>query len=403
MKIVCVGGGPAGLYSAVLAKLSSAADEVTVVERDPPDATHSWGVTFGEDFLDDLHDNDPDSARAIHEAATVWSEQVVRVADRPPVHLGGKYGYSLGRARLLEILGERCRELGVRFEFGREITSADQVDADLVVAADGVGSRLRTAHAEHFGTTLTPGRNRYVWLGTSRISPVFTFAFEPTPAGWVWFYAYPSTASASTCIVECAPQTWTGLGLDAMEPSAGLQVLEGIFDRALEGHRLLEPPGGLGPAPWRNFREVRNATWRRGNTVLVGDAAHTTHFGIGSGTVLAVQDSIALAAALRTCGGDLATALPTYDARRRPELDPVQAMARRSMHWFENVDSEIATGADPVRFAYSLLGRRGDQAPWQFRLHQATQIEGVRRARRTVTTARRSLRGIRRGSSHSGG
>lgn len=402
MRIVCVGGGPAGLYAAVLARLASTGDEVTVVERNPPDATHSWGVTFGEDFLDDLHANDPESARAIRDAATVWSEQVVRVGDRPPVHLGGKYGYSLGRARLLEILTQRCHRLGVRFDFGREVADADEVDADLVVAADGVGSRVRNAHAEHFGTTLTPGRNRYLWLGTSRISPVFTFAFEPTPAGWVWFYAYPSTASASTCIVECAPQTWTGLGLDAMDPTAGLQVLEGIFDRALEGHRLLAPPDGLGPAPWRNFREVRNATWRRGNTVLVGDAAHTTHFGIGSGTVLAVQDSIALAAAIRACGGDLATALPAYDARRRPALDPVQAMARRSMHWFENVDAEIATGADPVRFAYSLLGRRGDQAAWQFRLHQATQIDGVRRARRTVTSARRSLRGMRRGPSRSG-
>ncbi|MCO1653735.1 FAD-dependent monooxygenase [Pseudonocardia humida] len=403
MKIVCVGGGPAGLYSAALARLAAPGDEVVVVERNPPDATHSWGVTFGEDFLDDLHANDPESARAIHDAATVWTEQVVRVADRAPVHLGGKYGYSLGRARLLDVLTERCHRLGVRFEFGREIGSADEVDADLVIAADGVGSRLRTAHAEHFGTTLTTGRNRYVWLGTSRISPVFTFAFEPTPAGWVWFYAYPSTASAGTCIVECAPRTWTGLGLDTMDPAAGLQMLEGIFDRALEGHRLLSPPDGLGPAPWRNFREVRNTTWRRGDMVLVGDAAHTTHFGIGSGTVLAVQDAIALAESIRACGADLATALPDYDARRRPVLDGVQAMARRSMHWFENVDSEIATGADPVRFAYSLLGRRGDQAAWQFRLHQATQIDGLRRARRTITAARRSLRGIRRSSSRSGG
>jgi 2-polyprenyl-6-methoxyphenol hydroxylase-like FAD-dependent oxidoreductase len=402
MKIVCVGGGPAGLYSAILAKLAAARDEVEVIERNPPDAAHSWGVTFGEDFLDDLHRSDPQSARSVHGAATIWTDQVVRVADRDAVHLGGKYGYSLGRARLLEILTDRCHELGVRFEFGREIPAAEEVDADLVVAADGVGSRLRSAHAEHFGTTLEPGRNRYVWLGTTRISPVFTFAFEPTPAGWVWFYAYPSTSSASTCIVECAPQTWTGLGLDGTEPSAGLRVLEGIFERTLQGHRLLEPPGGLGPAPWRRFREVRNATWLRGNTVLVGDAAHTTHFGIGSGTVLAVQDSIALAAALRACRGDLATALPAYDAHRRPELDPVQAMARRSMRWFENVDARIATGADPVGFAYSLLGRRGGQAPWQFRLHQATQIHGVRRARRTLTSARRSLRGIRRGSLPSG-
>jgi 2-polyprenyl-6-methoxyphenol hydroxylase-like FAD-dependent oxidoreductase len=334
----------------------------------------------------------------VHEAATLWTEQVVRVADRPPVHLGGKYGYSLGRARLLEILTERCRSLGVRFEFGREIASADPRHAHHVVAPHRVGSPRRTAHPPHFGTTLQTGRNRYVWLGTSRVSPVFTFAFEPTPAGWVWFYAYPSTASASTCIVECAPETWTGLGLDSLAPSVGLRILERVFERALEGHRLLEPPDGLGPAPWRRFREVRNTTWWRANTVLVGDAAHSTHFGIGSGTVPAVQDAIALAGALRTCGGDLATALPAYDARRRPALDGVQAMARRSMHWFESVDERIASGCDPVGFAYSLLDRRGDQAAWQLRLHRATQIDGVRRARRTVTSARRSLRSLRRGS-----
>jgi 2-polyprenyl-6-methoxyphenol hydroxylase-like FAD-dependent oxidoreductase len=398
VKIVCVGGGPAGLYFAALAKLRSTGADVTVVERNRPDVTHSWGVTFGEDFLDDLHRNDPPSACSVRAAALLWSEQVVRVGGHRPVHLGGKYGYSIGRGRLLDILTRRCRELGVRFEFGHEVGSADEVDADLVVAADGVGSRLRTEHAEHFGTTFDQGRNRYIWLGTSRLSPVFTFAFEPTPAGWVWFYAYPSTSGASTCIVECAPHTWAGLGLDRLPPSEGLRVLEQLFAGPLECHRLLEPPTGLGPAPWRQFREVRNTTWRRGNVALVGDAAHTTHFGIGSGTVLAVQDAIALAEALRD-GEDVRTALSIYDDRRRPLLGPIQDMAARNMRWFENVDEEIAGGVDldAVRFAYSLLDRRGDQAPWRYKLHQATQIDGVRRARSTVTSARRSLRSLRRG------
>jgi anthraniloyl-CoA monooxygenase len=398
VKIVCVGGGPAGLYFAVLAALQSAGNDVTVVERNPPDATHSWGVTFGEDFLDDLHRSDPQSARAVRTAALLWSEQVVRVGGHRPVHLGGKYGYSIGRGRLLEILTERCRRLGVRFEFGREVDSAADLDADLVVAADGVGSRLRSAHAGHFGTTLEQGENRYIWLGTSRLSAVFTFAFEPTPAGWVWFYAYPSTGGASTCIIECSPRTWAGLELDRMGPSEGLRMLERVFAGPLECHRLLEPPGGLGPAPWRQFREVRNTTWRRDNMVLVGDAAHTTHFGIGSGTVLAVQDAIALAEAVRDAP-DVATAVAVYDDRRRPELGPIQDMAARNMRWFENVDEEITGGVDEdaVRFAYSLLDRRGDQAPWRYRLHKATQIDGVRQARRTVTSARRSLRGLRRG------
>jgi anthraniloyl-CoA monooxygenase len=398
VKIVCVGGGPAGLYFAILAKLHSAGADVAVVERNRPDTTHSWGVTFGEDFLDDLHLSDPHSARSVRAAALLWSDQVVRVGGHRPVHLGGKYGYSIGRGRLLKILTERCRELGVRLEHGREVGSADDVDADLVVAADGVGSRLRTEHAEDFGTTLEQGGNRYIWLGTSRLSRVFTFAFEPTPAGWIWFYAYPSTSGASTCIVECAPATWSGLELDRMPASDGLRVLERLFARPLECHRLLEPPDGLGPAPWRQFREVRNTTWRRGNVALVGDAAHTTHFGIGSGTVLAVQDAIALAGELRAAP-DVDTALAGYDEHRRPQLGPVQDMAARNMRWFENVDEEIAGGVDTdaVRFAYSLLDRRGDQAPWRYRLHQATQIDGLRRARSTVTSARRSLRAMRRG------
>jgi anthraniloyl-CoA monooxygenase len=387
-----VGGGPAGLYYAILAKLRRESDDVLVVERNEPGVTFGWSVTFGEDFLDDLHRNDPVSARAIHEAALLWGDQVVLVGDARPVHLGGKYGYSIDRTRMLDVLARRAEQLGVELRFGAHAGSESDFDADLVLAADGVGSRLRSRHAEHFGTTITPGRNRYVWLGTSRSFEAFTFAFERTEAGLVWFYAYPSSDEASTCIVECSPETWSGLGLDTLEPSAGVRMLEGLFARALDGHRLLEPDGGLGADPWLHFREIRNATWRRDNLVLVGDSAHTTHFGIGAGTVLAVQDSIALADAVY--GAGLAAGLDTYDRVRRAELDPIQDMARRSMQFFEKIDTQPVD--DPVRFAYALLNRRGDQPAWQYRVHQATQIDGLRQVRRTITNARRTARAVKR-------
>ena len=330
MKIVCVGGGPAGLYSAVLAKLSSPGDEVTVVERNPPDATHSWGVTFGEDFLDDLHattrDSAPGGARG---RDCCGASRSCASATGPPVHLGGKYGYSLGRARLLEILNERCRQPGRALRVRpRDHLRRRSVDADLVVAADGVGSRLRAAHAEHFGTALDAGPQPLRLAGhLADLAGVhLRLRAHPGRLGVVLRLPVHGQRQHVHRRVRAADLDRSRAG-HAWSPRPACGCWRRIFDRALEGHRLLEPPGGLGPAPWRNFREVRNATWRRGNTVLVGDAAHTTHFGIGSGTVLAVQDSIALAAAVRACGGDLATALPAYDARRRPALDPVQAMA----------------------------------------------------------------------------
>ncbi len=389
VNIVCIGGGPAGLYAAVLARLGG--HDVTVLERNAPGATYGWSVTFAENFLDDLYRHDPVSARSVRGEAMLWADQVVRVGDTRPVHLGGKYGYSINRTRMLDILAARAIELGADVRYESEPDDPDELGADLVIAADGAGSRLRSRHADHFGTTIDPGRNHYVWLGTSKPFHAFTFAFEQTPAGLVWFYAYPSSQEASTCIVECSPETWSGLGLDTMEPEAGLRMLEGVFARALDGHALLGPVGG--PVQWLHFREIRNRTWQRGNLVLMGDAAHTTHFGVGAGTVLAVEDAIALAAALRSSGGDLATALPAYDHGRRATLGPVQDAARRSMQWFERIDA--TPEADPVRFAYSLLDRRGDQPAWQYQVHRATQIDTLRRVRRTITAARR-VRATRR-------
>jgi anthraniloyl-CoA monooxygenase len=396
VRIVCAGGGPAGLYFAILAKLHSARHEVTVVDRNPRGTAHGWGVTFGEDFLDDTHRSDPDSARTLRNAAILWRNQVVRIGDQPPVHLGGKYGFSMGRTRMLEILTSRASELGVQLEYERAIEDPAELDADLVVAADGAGSRLRSRDAEHFGTTVESGRNRYIWLGTSKAFDSFTFAFERTASGWIWFYTYPSSDGTSTFIVECHPETWTGLELDRLDADAGVRVLEDVFAALLDGHRLLQPQRALSTAPWQTFRQIRNTTWYRDNLVLMGDAAHTTHFGVGSGTVLAVQDAIGLAEALFTRGSDLRTALPAYDQARRTAVQPVQEMAARNMRWFEDVDPRREP--DPVRFGFSLLDRRGDQAAWHYQLHRATQIHPVRQLRSTLTLTRRSMRAIRRQS-----
>ena len=394
MKITCVGGGPTGLYFGLLSKLRSPRCEVTVIERNAPGATHGWGVTWGDELLDDLYACDPVSARRLRAASTLWGKQVVRIGGEEPVHLGGKYGYSMSRSRMQEILVGRATELGVRLVHGQSTDDGAALDADLVVAADGVGSRLRARHADRLRPTITTGRNRYIWLGTSKVLEAFTFAFERTDAGWVWAYGYPSTGGTSTFVIECAPATWTGLGLDRMDPDAGLRLLESVFARVLSGHRLLEPPTTTGRSPWLHFREIRNATWRAGNVVLAGDAAHTTHFGIGSGTVLAVQDAIALADAVHAPGACLPDALDAYDRRRRAVIGPIQDMAMRSMSWFEDVDKRM--DADPVRIAYSLFDRRGDQAPWRYRLHLATQIEPLRQVRSGLTTARRSVRGMQR-------
>jgi anthraniloyl-CoA monooxygenase len=387
VRIVCVGGGPAGLYLALLARLGAARHEVIVIERNAPGTAQGWGVTWGEEFLDDVYAADPVSGRGLRAAAHVWGSQVVHIGGREPVYIGGLYGYCVDRSRMIDVLSARVLELGGKIEYERTVEDPTELDADLVVAADGVGSRLRATQAETFRPTVATGRNTYAWLGTPKVFEAFTFAFERTDAGWVWAYGYPSSGATSTFIVECSPATWTGLGLDRMDSDAGQRLVADIFADVLSGEPV------LGPAPWQRFKEIRNETWRAGNVVLAGDAAHTTHFGIGSGTVLAVQDALALADALAgvgTMGAGLDTALAAYDRRRRTAIAPIQGRAQRSMRWFEDVERQL--GADAVQVAWSLFNRRGDQAAWRYQLHLATQVEPLRQARRRITTARRAVR-----------
>jgi 2-polyprenyl-6-methoxyphenol hydroxylase-like FAD-dependent oxidoreductase len=393
MKIVCIGGGPAGLYFAISAKLRDAGHDITVIERDPVGATYGWGVVYWDDLLDILFRNDPDSAQQIRAASVLWQEQRVILRSEQTAYLPG-YGFSVGRATLLDILGERATELGVDVQYRREVTDASALtDADLVVVCDGANSRVRQRHGDHFGARVDVGGNPYIWLGTDKVFDSFTFAFEQTSAGWIWFHAYPSSSGISTCIAECTERTWRALGFDALssEDSAGL--LEKIFEHALDGHALISQSRGE-PARWLRFTQVTNKTWCHDNLVLVGDAAHTTHFTLGSGTRLAMIDAVMLAQSLYE-HEDPSTAAQDYDRRGRAALRPIQAAARTSMAWFERADRYL--DRDAVAFAYSMSGRHGAQPPWRYQMHLTTQIPAVRTAMRGFDTARRWYLARRRG------
>jgi 2-polyprenyl-6-methoxyphenol hydroxylase-like FAD-dependent oxidoreductase len=392
MKIVCVGGGPAGLYFAISAKLRNSTHDITVIERNPAGVTYGWGVTFSDPLLDSLYKNDPVSAQRIFEDPASWHNQEVYVRTER-AHLGG-YGYAIGRKHLLDILVDRAIQLGVDIQFEREIKDLSEVaDADLVVACDGVNSRIRRSLDQHFQTDAVVGRNKYLWLGTHKIFESFMFAFEETPAGWVWFYSYPYNADTTTFIVECSPQTWTGLGFDTLGHDESLKKLEEIFAHHLEGHALMNSMRELGKIPWLNFTRITNRSWHHGNVVLMGDAAHTTHFSIGSGTTLAMKDAVGLADSLEA-HDDLHAALAHYEQNRRADIMDLQHAAMKSTEWFENVPSYID---QPItQFAYTLWKRRGDHPWWRYQLHLATQISALRRVRQTISAVRNGRRAQQR-------
>ncbi|MFJ6838608.1 FAD-dependent monooxygenase [Streptomyces sp. NPDC091209] len=353
MKIACVGGGPASLYFSILMKLQDPSHDITVHERNPAGSTYGWGVTYWAGLLDKLREGDPASALAVSENSVSWSDGVAHVGGRTTVHPGDE-GFGIGRRRMLELLAERARSLGVRVEYESEIAADRLPDADLVVAGDGVNSALRERHADHFGSETDVGRNYYIWLGTTKVFDSFTFSFVETDHGWIWCYAYRFSDDRSTLVIECSPRTWTGLGLDTAGEADGLALLEKLFADLLNGHGLIGRAQSDGTAQWLTFRTLTNRTWHRGNLVLLGDAAHTTHYSIGAGTTLALEDAIALAEALRE-HTDLETALTRYERRRQAELLPVQSAARHSAQWYENLPRYIRL---PPAQMFALLGQR---------------------------------------------
>ncbi|HYD98113.1 MAG TPA: bifunctional salicylyl-CoA 5-hydroxylase/oxidoreductase [Alphaproteobacteria bacterium] len=377
MRVACIGGGPAGLYFAISMKLRDPRHEVTVIERNRPDDTFGWGVVFSDQTMEHLRRNDPASADRILDSFAHWDD--IEVHFRGEVVRSGGHGFcGIARKRLLAILQERARELGVALRFETEADDPAQLAGyDLIVAADGINSRIRGRYEADFGVQVERRANKFVWLGTHRLFDAFTFIFTETPHGWFWAHAYRFDRDTSTFIVECQEETWRRAGLDTMEQAEAVAFCEGVFAEHLQGHPLLSNARHLrGAAAWINFPRIHCERWSRGNLVLLGDAAHTAHFSIGSGTKLALEDAIALADALRD-HGDLPSAFAAYEAERRTEVLKLQSAARNSTEWFEQVPRH--TALEPMQFAYALLTRSQRVSHENLRLRDRGWLEGVER------------------------
>jgi 2-polyprenyl-6-methoxyphenol hydroxylase-like FAD-dependent oxidoreductase len=356
MRIVCVGGGPAGLYFSILMKQADPGHDVVVLERRARGYAGGWGVTVWDDLLVDLQATDEVTADRIAQAAFRWRGLVLDMQGERVEHEGGCY--AIARAVVLDILTERATALGVDIRFDADVADTTGfADADVVVACDGVRSVLRDRDREGFGTNIVAGKNKFVWLGTTGVFDKFTFAFARSDAGWIWFYAYAFDELASTCIVECSEETWRGLGLHDASACESLRTLEQLFADQLKGESLMSSPGREDATlPWLNFPVVTNERWYFGNVVLKGDAAHTTHFSIGSGMRLALQDAISLARELQR-KPTVATAFAAYDADRRAALVGPQTEARFSQRWFEEVPRYTDL---PAAAFFALLRSRRD-------------------------------------------
>jgi anthraniloyl-CoA monooxygenase len=351
-RIVCLGGGPAGLYAAILFRKALPRARVEVYERNRPDDTFGWGVVFSDRTMEGFQAADAPSHAAITGDFHHWDD--IDVHYRGTVTTTGGHGFcGIERKRLLQILQERGAALGVRHAFQHEVEDdAAFADADLVVAADGVNSRTRRRHEAVFQPDLDTRECRYIWLGTTRPFPAFTFAFEETEHGWFQVHAYQFSRTLSTVIVETREETWRAHGLDRADHAQSIAFCERLFAKYLDGHRLMSNAAHLRGSAWLNFQRVLCRRWHHGNRVLIGDAAHTAHFSIGSGTKLAMEDAIALVA--RTAGSaDVPAALAAYQEERETEALRLQSAARNRMRWFESVARY--TRMEPWQFTYSLL------------------------------------------------
>jgi anthraniloyl-CoA monooxygenase len=374
MKVVCVGAGPAGLYFAISMKLRDPAHDVLVVERNRADDTFGWGVVFSNETLANLWQNDAKSAAAIEQSFQHWDD--IDVHFKGHVIRSGGHGFAgIARKRLLGILQERASTLGVRLQFEREIEDLSAWrDADLIVAADGINSRIRERFAAAFRPSIELRRNKYIWLGTNQLFEAFTFVFEQTEHGWIWAHAYRFDEATSTFIVECDEATWRGLGFDRMTAADSVAACEMLFERHLGGHRLMSNAKHLRGSAWLNFPRVACERWYHDSVVLLGDAAHSAHFSIGSGTKLALEDAIELADALQG-HGDLEPALAAYQESRQVEVLKLQSAARNSTEWFEAVPRYV--GFEPMQFAYALLTRSQRVSHENLRLRDRTWLEGM--------------------------
>lgn len=349
MRIVIVGGGPAGLYFALLMKLADRRHEVTLLERNPRGATFGWGVVFSEQTLSYLAEPDPPTFEVLDALLARW-DNVDIVHRGAKVTIRGNRFSGIARLALLEVLQRRCEEVGVDLRFEQPVEDVDALPAaDLLVGADGVRSVVRERHREAFEPSFDVRPNQYIWLGTPRLFHGLTLTFRTSDAGLFIAHSYKYGPDRSTFIVECAPEVWQRARLDDRSEGEGIAYLERVFADDLEGQPLLS-----NASRWINFWTLRTRRWSHGRTVLLGDALHTAHFSIGSGTKLALEDAIALARALGE-EESLARALAAFEAARRPIVERYQTAADASAEWFEGAAADLHH--DPLAFAYRAMTR----------------------------------------------
>src|SRR5579859_2949675 len=351
-RIVCVGGGPAGLYSAILFKKTLPMVSVEVFERNRAEDTFGWGVVFSDKTMGNFLEADAASHARVVDEFYHWDDIDVHFKGRT-IRSGGHGFAGISRRKLLNILQKRAASLGVRQSFQVEIDDPAQFDdADLVVIAEGANSKARAAQADRFGPSIDVRRCRYIWLGTTQKFSAFTFAFEKTEFGWFQIHAYQFSRDLSTVIVETREETWAAHGLDKAGIDESIAFCERLFGAYLGNSPLLSNARHLRGSPWLNFHRVVCGRWHDGNRVLIGDAAHTAHFSIGSGTKLAMEDAISLVRHVSNAA-DVRSGLESYQAERSTEALKLQNAARNRMEWFENVHRY--ENMEPLQFAYSLL------------------------------------------------
>jgi len=356
MRIVCLGGGPAGLYFSILAKKANPSWDITVVERNAHDSTFGWGVVFSDRTMDGFRTADPETHAGITQAFHHWDDIDVFFKGRK-ITSGGHGFCGISRIRLLNIFQERARQLGVQLCFNNEVKDPDDYAAsfDLVIGSDGIFSNTRHKYETVFRPNIDIRKNRFIWLGSKRKLDAFTFDFKETEWGWFNLHAYRFDEDWSTFIVETPEKNWLAAGIDAMDSKESITFCEKLLAERLEGSRLMSNATHLrGSAMWLKFPRVLCERWFHKNIVLIGDAAHTAHFGIGSGTKLAMEDAMALARVLSDhTDGDVESALARYQEEREIEALKLQSAARNRMEWFEQVERYVHL--EPEQFAYSLL------------------------------------------------
>jgi anthraniloyl-CoA monooxygenase len=371
VKIVVLGGGPGGLFAALLLQKSDPSHEITVLERNPPDATFGWGIVFSDRTLASLREADYESYQKITDNFVIW-DAIDIVYRKRTMRCGGNIFAGIGRKLLLQILRRRCAEVGVRMQFQCDLTDVKSLKGyDVLVASDGVNSLVRKTYEEVFQPDLSIGKAKFVWLGAALPFDSFKYIFEENEHGLFQVHAYTFDGETSTFIVECTEQAWHNAGLDRASEQDTIAYCEKVFADTLQGKPLL-----TNRSIWLNFITVRNKTWRHKNIALLGDAAHTAYFGIGSGTKMAMEDSIALARAFQQ-HSDVEEALDSYELERRPIIESLQRAAEGSRTYFENTRRYLHF--EPEQFAFRMLTRSGRVTYDNLRMRDLKYLESVER------------------------